>query len=294
MSSGLGKSVNQPLRASGIYTGTVKRVDYDMKKVWCSIGRLTGGKTIGPMSVVGALPYIDQKVACVFTDSDDIVVIGDIQQVASDGKLHPGVHVQPLPPELYQAGQSWLDTSSGGVYASVRSAGGILQWIEIQSGGGSGGGTDEVWIGPDEPGEGIELWYDTAFVDPGEPFIPPRGVIGYAAFITSGTTLIPTGTTTLAGPISVDFDTDRLYRFTTKIRSCSTVGGSTNGTASWSDGSALTSQVIGLAQSIGWTATGFFVGDGTTKSISATITPGGSFNIFGGGNEFVIEDLGDI
>jgi|SRR6478609_945501 len=141
MSSGLGKSVNQPLRPNGIYIGTITRVDFATKKVWCTIGRLTGNKSIGPLSVVGALPYEGQKAACVFTDGNDIVVIGDIQQIASDGTIHPGVHVQDVEPGLYQEGQSWFNHSTGRTYVSVRNISGVLQWVEASGDSGATGPT---------------------------------------------------------------------------------------------------------------------------------------------------------
>jgi hypothetical protein len=48
---------------------------------------------------------------------------------------------------------------------------GEVGWVAFESGfpdrpvwlsaGSGAGGTDEVWIGPSEPGSGVEIWYDT-------------------------------------------------------------------------------------------------------------------------------------
>ena len=55
----------------------------------------------------------------------------------------------------------WVFFQAGNPEFPVWSSG-----LSIGTGGGGGVAPDEVWIGPDEPAEGIELWYDTAATEP--------------------------------------------------------------------------------------------------------------------------------
>lgn len=133
METGLGKSARTEGALSGVFIGLVKRVDSDAKKAWVQIGRLTGPKTIGPLSIVGPLPDVGHRVACMFMENGELLIMGVLQQVASAGPVTGGMIVAPEPPGATQEGQQWYDTTTAQEYVALDNGTGSLVWV--QSGG---------------------------------------------------------------------------------------------------------------------------------------------------------------
>jgi hypothetical protein len=90
------------------------------------------------------------RAVCLSIDVDGGVVRCHVPQVFADET----VTCLDVTGDLPSTGESgWVSFESGFPDRPV--------WLSAGGGSGGGGGTDEVWVGPSEPGSTIELWYDT-------------------------------------------------------------------------------------------------------------------------------------
>lgn len=198
-------------------------------------------------------------------------------------------------------------------------------WVDEDddSGGGGSGGPDEVWVGNDPPATpgdlwvdmdavptadivnevfvgpdtptdpNAELWFDTDAVPVYDPSKMPRGFVAKIDSTLSGTLPANVTSNMMAGT-NVLFQAGRRYRITINWganrgaavaqASIAVMGGATTLMGYWMT-------VMGSWD--GHCFVGYFLGDGTTKSVFATINPGGT-TMDHSGCYVLIEDIGGV
>lgn len=188
--------------------------------------------------------------------------------------------------------------AQGVLYARVAGS-----WVPIGGGGMTGGGTDEVWIGPDDPTATLdptaELWFDSddepAAIDTANYWnsgwgVVATGTMGTDQNVVAGQVLATLTALTVAG---------RRYRFTFFIRAMSSPGNGTFDVGLTRDGTSIRDAYVVNVTAYGNSMMSWLVdGDGATHTWQcvAAALGGSAINAYlsSPSSHFEMEDVGPI
>ena len=113
------RSVSAPVDVSGVYLGTVTRVDEALQQVWVEVARLTPGFQYGPLTVTGvALPAVGERVAVEFLENrtNDIVVLGVVRTPMSPDYVPPVACTSTTRPPTPRVGTLIFESDTAATY----------------------------------------------------------------------------------------------------------------------------------------------------------------------------------
>jgi hypothetical protein len=125
----IGRSASTAVDITGVYLGTIKRVDVALKQVWVEIPRLNAGYQYGPVTVATTpFPMVGDRVTCSFLEgrTSTLLVLGVVLTPDSPQYVPPIVCTSTTRPSPVPVGTIIFETDSLNVYVWTGSAWGPL------------------------------------------------------------------------------------------------------------------------------------------------------------------------